>query len=100
MKVRINITAKDIREGKRGEPAGCPAALAISRRLGEDYCATVSVAVSIRGRKAFDRHARVPAPKALNEFVADFDAHQAVQPIRFSLHIPDLYLPTSRVPRS
>lgn len=86
-KIVVNVTAKDIREGKQHECDSCPVARAISRKLNR------SVRVLITAFRYFQSPRRgwsdlLPLPSKAEFFIAAFDGYKPVRPFRFTLNVP------------
>jgi hypothetical protein len=88
MKVKINVTTRDIKLGQRGHYAACPVALACRRhrRMGRTW--VLSDHVSCAGYPHAAHLDTVPLPTAARDFIANFDAGLAVAPFRFTLVLP------------
>lgn len=82
--MKINVTAEDIRLGKRGTPNSCPIARAIKRRLTnrDVWVSDSEVWVKVPFRRYVD------LPKEARDFVKDFDRSRDVKPFSFNLELP------------
>lgn len=86
MKTRINVTANDIAKGEAHQPATCPVAIAIQRKLKPKAVALVGtddVSIGCEG---------IELPMRAVNFILAFDDRSAVQPFRFTIDIPDKLL--------
>lgn len=91
-RIRINVTAKDIKEGVRRSSKCCPVARATLRCFSEVrldinvYCGKIEIArdnyISLT-KKGFNI-----IPK-IEKFVDDFDEGRPVKPFRLYLDVPD-----------
>ena len=91
MRVTISVTNRDIERGCRSECCSCPIALAINRRLKEQYNAHVNRTFL----RLFKKHAvnwGTVLPIRVMTFVDQFDDCKAVKPFRFQVDIPKKYL--------
>ena len=81
-RVKIEITANDIRLGKRGQPTSCPIARAIKRELGDHPKVGGSGSFSIMLGGEYQRYS---APDKAGKFVYRFDTDgkDAVKPFSF-----------------
>jgi len=92
-RVTVNVTARDIANGIRGECRSCPVARAINRLLKKPY-------VSIVGFSSVCYHSITnsgnvygpDAPKNASSFIHAFDANQNPQPFKFRMSIPKMVL--------
>lgn len=88
MRKLVNLTEKDMRNGKRSSPSSCPLSIAIRRAF--KYTEAVSVGATgasfLRGIKRI----RVKLPNKAQEFIYKFDRSKPTQPIRFYLVVPGL----------
>ena len=91
MKVRIDVTQDDIKNGESAEPCSCPIALAINRRFpllaGGAYVDVDAVQLGIIGPS-------VDLPKEARDFIADIDVllgcdKDDLLPFNFDLDVPD-----------
>lgn len=79
--VAISVTAEDIADGQRGVTNRCPVALAVRR-------ATGIKAVSIRSTQGVlygNEYRSFDLPAEVREFIALYDAGQAVEPLAFDI---------------
>jgi hypothetical protein len=79
--VRIDVTADDIRRGRRDDALACPVALALDRATGEPW----GVDPKIMIEATYGRMAGTPPEVA--SFVCDFDAGREVAPFSFDLEV-------------
>ena len=89
-KIRINVTAKDIKEGVPGDGRKCPIARAINRRLGPSCYARVIACISIRAPD--DIWCGRSTAYRLRKFMEGFDFHRAGKPFTFVLELPVKFL--------
>ena len=81
MKYTIEVTENDIKNGKAGDATQRPVATAIKRHTGiRNVVAWTSICIN--SRKA------IKTPRALHEWMHDFDRRKPVEPICFELEIP------------
>jgi hypothetical protein len=76
--VRVIVTAKDIREGRRRSPCYCPVSRAIRRRTG-------ILAQVYRDDVVYPGGYRVLLPMKALERISAYDAGGAMEPFRFDL---------------
>lgn len=97
MKVRINVTKRDIELGTRNESESCPLARAIGRRVTASL-SVGSASVQIgRGTNFCDWH-NILLPEDAAQFIDRFDFGLNVKPFTFTFDIPEEFLrmkPTS-----
>jgi hypothetical protein len=92
MKQTINVTARDIKYGRRCDGQSCPIARAVLRtKWGKDseaYNFTVAAKSIIRFylNRTPDR---IDLPQEANEFVRRFDRNQPVEPFSFTIEVPE-----------
>ena len=91
--MKINVTAKDIKEGSRGKVSLCPVARAIQRRLNPIW--TAAVTGNLEGGACvrifrFGCNRRVNLPHAVSKFVIKFytQGRRWVKPFTFGMEIP------------
>lgn len=82
MRKLIEVTRKDIRQGKRWASRSCPVALAIQRQTGED-CLVKNACIVAQGK-----FLPIKSPRSVSRFVRRFDAGKRCQPFRFYLKYP------------
>lgn len=80
--MKIQVTAKDIQEGRPGKVCACPIAIAGSRAYG----CTMEVGNTLMGPHE-ELHCRNWGllPKEAREFVTAFDNGRSVQPFEFEI---------------
>lgn len=90
MKVKVSITADDIRQGKRADPCLCPAARAIRRALDNKEVRVIGSACHGGfARVHFDpAQPAVELPPEAGRFVTAYDFGDPVGPLDFELTIP------------
>jgi hypothetical protein len=90
MKVRINITKKDITTpittGRRGQT--CPMARACHRHKNHPFLASCGVSCESLYNYSISR-ITIPFTKAMYKFVDAFDTNKPVTPRSFILEVPD-----------
>lgn len=90
MKITINVTQDDIRDGEPQANNICPIALAL-RRLMPDVIPAVYEYSAVVG--AVPHRQEIPLPPAAIDFIGDFDAGNTVAPFAFDLDVPDELAP-------
>lgn len=93
-RVRVDVTAEHIRNGKRFSPECCAVALATKDALAGKESLKVSagrryVRISLEGDR---RSTKVALPMAGQKLVHAFDAGSSVTPCCLFLQIPDRFL--------
>ncbi len=90
MKVTINVTQEDIKQGCSGNARNCPVARAIVRALNLTL-GRVSVSNNLFIYMKDDVHhlGAMRTPDSVLQFIARFDTGCAVEPFSFELEIPD-----------
>jgi hypothetical protein len=85
---QINVTAKDIAKGTRGNVTSCPVARAFNRATKDCW----KVTTSLLGDRSFARRQtrtiEVRLPERVHNFIRAFDEGEPVVPLRFNLEIP------------
>jgi hypothetical protein len=98
LKLRIDVTAKDIKEGDRFNSRSCPVALGFLRAVKE---AGVEIAAHhVTGREVYaagpaglalkakdGRRLKAAAPTVAKDFMMLFDTKQPVQPFSFEIDL-------------
>lgn len=92
MRVRIEVTKRDIKRGKPRSVACCPIALAAKRR-GLLRPLVTSVRLEA-GRKRWRR--RIALPLAAVDFIHAFDDERGPTPIAFTVDVPVVMLRRKR----
>ena len=89
MTVRVEVSAKDIAEGRVNSKRFCPVARAATRALAP-YGLDVSVGwLNVRAHRAGDNRVFVlPLPTEAEFFVEDFERGRLVRPFAFELELP------------
>ena len=82
MKIRIDVTEDDIKNGRRGHGEKCPVALACQRVNVKNFSSVEFGAVSFNDGKMISHSCEV------QEFVQRFDSGKEVQPFSFELELP------------
>lgn len=89
MKLRINVTAKDIKNGMIANCQNCPVALAIKRHLHKlpyEYClVSNSIARFYSHSNVCDKY--ISFPNRVITFIADFDLNKEVKPFSFTIEL-------------
>lgn len=89
--VKVQVTAEDIKAGKRHKPNCCAVALAVQRATGHE-AAVGHETINVHGYK------QVESPRVVKRFIADFDGNVFKPgPIEFEIEIvavPDPPPPT------
>lgn len=86
-KIIVNVTAKDIREGRKSDCLRCPVYRAVSRRLGQmKYLRVFTQEVHYRKLRA-KLTRTLKLPHHVQDWIYSFDLNGAdsVRPIRFTL---------------
>jgi hypothetical protein len=73
--IKIEVTADDIANGKRGDSTCCPIALACLRIIHKDWFEVFQEYLNIEE----------PVPTVIKEFILAFDRKKDVQPFTFEL---------------
>lgn len=88
MKLRINVTAQDIKYGRPEHGEACPIARAVRRtKVGKQ--AVFSVGASYIYTEARPEMGRVVLPSEATDFIRAFDRHLPVEPFTFMLEVPE-----------
>lgn len=82
MKVTIEITEEDIRNGKHGSCGECPAALALGREFPKYR---ISMGVTGCNVLGYGRYLRFDNPLSLQKWIMRFESEENVLPIRVTL---------------
>ena len=80
-RVRVEVTAQDIADGKRRISTRCPIALAARRALECDVRACWGILELPEGRSA-------GMTKKCNTFIRRFDSGETVKPFSFTVQVP------------
>lgn len=89
MKLKINVTEKDIKEGKKDMPNSCPIARAVNRRLNKNsYALIYSNWITFYNRNNSQRQAYERVQGEVSTFIHQFDRGKVVKPLTFNLEIP------------
>jgi hypothetical protein len=91
MRITVQVTQRDIRLGKHGDPWNCPIARAIKRVVRRGAMEGVIGSYFYLGTET----RKLPA-KA-ERFVSDFESKAEVYPFSFVLNVPAKYLLSSSV---
>jgi hypothetical protein len=80
--MRVNVTAKHIKRGKRGNPSSCPIAQALQDT---EMFSSVRVYNTV-ARVIKDGYNNMSSmlPKKAQQFIHDFDTKKKVKPFRFN----------------
>lgn len=81
--VTVSVTADDIRNGIREDCHWCPVARALTRTFGEPW-----VAQRDSLRQEVETARIVRSPRAVTDFIVNFDYRWPVAPFTFTLDIP------------
>lgn len=81
MRVKIDVTARDIRRGRPWRADACPLFLACDRLLRD--VETVYFCVAFQGSEDY-----VDLPPRAMDWVNDFDLGNPVKPFSFTLNVP------------
>ena len=76
--LKIQVTGKDIKNGKRGDCNKCPIALAVGRKTG-GWASVSDDILTLRGVYS--------VPEEVNYFTEDFDHGKKVKPFSFVMRI-------------
>jgi hypothetical protein len=79
--ITIDVTAADIKHGKKGDCNSCPVALAASRVSNDFYAWAGCFSLRIFG-------IRYNYPREIVQWVHDFDADKPVKPVSFTITEP------------
>ena len=87
MEIIVNVTEKDIEQGRKRNCRHCPIALAIRRKFPGD-----STVVRVDRKIAFiwptgGSYFATDLPRAARDFVVDFDSGRVVSPFTFNLSL-------------
>lgn len=89
MKIKVNVTQKDIDTGLRDNCKDCPIAKAISRtKFGKEHSVDVRkgyISYFKIGVTGLNQHRNLPE-KAYN-FILRFDGHGTVKPFKFTMEL-------------
>ena len=80
--MKIEVTAEDIKNGKKLNCFWCPIALAVSRSANTPDCWVDNTRVEIRGMI-------YQLPREAGQFIVDFDKGARVEPFSFELEVLD-----------
>jgi hypothetical protein len=80
--VTIEVTASDIFQGRPSEAFECPVAIAAARALGKT--AGLTTTSMLVGGDQF-----ITVPPQVTEWITRFDTGQPVEPITFTVNVPD-----------
>jgi len=80
--LKVEVTAEDIKEGKRKSCTSCPIALAFRRALGHDEVKVGEIYTKI-GKREYR------TPKVAFQFITLFDKYQKVEPFTFYMQLVD-----------
>lgn len=79
MRIVVNVTEEDIKNGKRCAPDSCPISLAIKRTIGEGTIVKTGRAwITVNGKDFYHS-------KKTMDFVRNFDREKLVTPFKFQL---------------
>lgn len=85
LKKTINVTARDIKLGERGECRRCPIARAMKRILPRKYQSISAGEFTLRGYNTLRRYLMACTPTRAVHFIRMFDAGYEVKPLKFSV---------------
>lgn len=91
-KIKVNVTAEDIKKGVRGSDICCPIALALNREVKSTPETQISVNygfLSVQGTGKLIMHSET-LPCEARLFIRDFDAGNDVKPFSFSVSLKNL----------
>lgn len=83
-RIRINVTKRDLEQGRRFMPGSCPVARAVQRHEGFEKARVGSYSIST----GTDGVA-IDLPGRIANFISDFDQGIAVNPFSFSIEVPE-----------
>ena len=92
MKIRINVTKRDIRDGDRCNESECAISLAIQRRLKPAFRKWCIVFHDIRIDDLITKPWVHKLPQVVDNWRSRFDAKKPVRPLQFFVDIPDRFL--------
>lgn len=81
MRVHVEVTATDIRRGKRLDRAACPVARAVRRATGRNW--------KVLNSRMYCGAAEVKTPPEVEKFIYCFDMRETVQPFAFDVDLPE-----------
>jgi hypothetical protein len=81
-RIKVKVTADDIRQGRPMRQRDCPVALAMQRATG------LPVRVHINTFSVGRKKGRYPLPRAVARFVCNFDDGLPVRPSSFTVDVP------------
>lgn len=91
--VIVNVTARDIVKGIRGECIKCPVALAVNRLLKKPYQATVGfITIYYKTTTNFEGVHGPLMPENVGAFIRTFDNRSPPAPFKFKMYIPKIVL--------
>ena len=99
MKVKINVTQRDIELGKKKSCEGCPHGIAIKRRLICELQVLVGHGNVFIWRHGWPLDFKIPTPQMVSLWMTNFDNYRFVEPIRYFLDIPVRYLRAGKGPQ-
>lgn len=92
-RVTVNVTARDIIKGKRGECRCCPVALALNRLLKKPYAANVGIQAVYYVSITNTGNVYGPdMPEFVSIFIRAFDGNKNPLPFKFRMSIPKMVL--------
>lgn len=92
-RVTVNVTARDIIKGKRGECKCCPVALALNRLLKKPYAANVGISsVYYYTITDIGKVYGPDMPEFVSTFIYAFDGNKNPLPFKFRMSIPKMVL--------
>jgi hypothetical protein len=84
MKLKINVTRRDIKLGERGHYAACPVARACRRHKPTARAWVLGNSISVAASPTAHL-GTAPLPDEVRAFIANFDRGEPVRPFRFTL---------------
>lgn len=92
-RVTVNVTARDILKGIRGECKCCPVALALNRLLKKPYAANVGIqSVCYVSITNIGNVYGPDMPEFVSTFIHAFDGNKNPLPFKFRMSIPKMVL--------
>lgn len=86
MRIKIEVTAEDIQQGKHSSPCACPVACAIRRTTGA-YVGVFGDYIDYCDPRTNEDYVITP-PLKVERFIHRFDGGKKVQPFSFTLVVP------------
>ena len=85
MKVKIEVTEEDIKNGERWMADKCPVALALNRKI-NDFNYVLYDLFETHDSRVYD------VPESVGKFILKFDKTRKGKPFKFIIDVPKKYL--------